>query len=132
SMYKLTFFLFSIVAILSFILPITHDYLAYTKIWNSFLLTHHPYSTANEFNGNSYGPLFIPLAFLFKIHPNLPHFLFILLWFAIGIFILRMREYSELTSKRKIIIWSLLFLNPFYYVVFLVFGINEIFMTFFT
>ncbi len=113
-------------AVLAFVLPPIHDYSVYIKIWEGFLQTSHPYIANGEFNGNSYGPLFIFLAYPYTVHTLLPRFIFVSIWFLLEIIIIRLAS----DEKMKKMVWTIFFLNPLFYIFFLLLGINEIVMTF--
>jgi hypothetical protein len=99
-------------------------------MWSSFAHTFHPYIYPDgSFNENAYGPLFLLLTPFYVIHPAFPKLVIVIFWFLTGIFLHTCIH--EKKSKLSIWIWCSIFLNPFFYVLFLVYGINEVIMSFF-
>src|SRR4051812_9610511 len=87
---------FVYITVFSFLIPPLHDYGAYVRIWAIFLKTGHPYLQDGVFNGNAYGPLFILLAYAYKLHIFLPRFIFVAAWLATGLVILKQRTHNDL------------------------------------
>lgn len=121
----LTAGLYILCAVLAFVLPPLHDYSVYIKMWKGFLQTGHPYVVNGEFNKNAYGPLFIFLAYPYTAHIFFPRFIFVSIWFLLGITTIRLAS----DEKMKKIVWAVFFLSPLFYILFLLFGINEIVIT---
>ena len=94
--------------------------------------TGHPYLTEyGVFNGNAYGLLFLPLAYIMLLHPALPRVVFVSAWLAIGFFLFRIAHEHREKYLSGFFLFLLVFLNPFFIVQFLFFGINEIVAAFF-
>jgi Gpi18-like mannosyltransferase len=105
-----------------------HDYVQYAIQWEGFLISGHPYLSPRQiFNGNSYGPLYIILAFLYQIYPTLPRLLFTLTWFILA-GILLYWAYQKFPKQRNLVwlIWMFLIINPFFFSFFIFYGNNEI------
>ena len=133
--YKLLLLLTSLLFIFAAYYSLTfrsfHDYTLYIKQWKSFLETGHPYLRANgNFNGNSYGPLYILLAYLYNIYTFLPRLIFTIMWFACSLLIVRLSfENIHINSVQRLFIWLFLFINPFFLSFFIFMGNNEIVVT---
>lgn len=116
-------------SLLALLLPIQHDYSIYVPIWQSFLKTHHPYLFADgTFNGNAYGPLFILFAFPYALYPTIPRLLFVMMWLTVGLFCMVQAEKVHITIHKYRVLWLALLLNSFFYIICMIYGMNEIVM----
>ncbi|MCU0445057.1 MAG: DUF2029 domain-containing protein [Microscillaceae bacterium] len=129
----ITLIFFVIAAYFSLTFRYLHDYALYVKQWELFLSTGHPYLTPKgTFNGNGYGPLYIPLAYLYSWHTHLPRLLFTILWFVTaGFLVYKAYQAPYLDIKRRLLIWAFLFINPFFFSFYIFYGNNEIVVAFF-
>ena len=106
----------------------THDYIHYMKQWKKILLGQNPW----ELRGNAYGAVHVYLAYLYKLDKNLPRILFCALYFITAAYIsLRIYKNTFMDDATKTIIYTILFLNPLYWIFGLKFGINDFMMVFF-
>jgi uncharacterized membrane protein len=129
----ITLILFLIAAYFSLTFRYLHDYSMYVKQWAGYLNSGHPYLNAKgTFNGNGYGPLYIPLAYLYQIDTHLPRLLFTILWFLTGGFLVyKAYKNPSLGVGTRLAIWSFLFINPFFFSFYVFYGNNEIVVAFF-
>lgn len=91
--------------LLAFVSPPLHDYLFYQNDWDKI--------SNGEFITTTYGPIYYLLAFLYKIHPKLPHLLSLTSWALSSCYILNLFLYKNFRQK-LILIWILLFINPLF------------------
>lgn len=120
----------AVVVFLAFTLPLMHDYTEYVKQWEHFLQMGKPYlDFQGNFNGNAYGLFHSLFAYLYALYPTIPRVVFVLSWIGVSLLVLsRFRGVLRLWWGMV----ALLFFNPFFFVLFVMYGHNEIIAVFFT
>ena len=100
-----------------------HDYYTYVDAWD--------YIITNQFidntSGNAYGPLFYLFTYLYKVHYDLPRFLFLIIY-LLGVYISTL-QLSPIHSKKQAIWWMLMVWNPLIFLFGMKYGNNDVLMS---
>ena len=102
-------------------MQVLHDYPTYVAIWGKIYAGNDPWVINGSFSGNAYGPIYNLFAGLPKIHPKLPHLVFVLSYFISVLFLVyHMMSSQTYTDKVQKIALYIVMLNP----IFLIFGLK--------
>jgi len=93
------------------------DYPHYLQQWRLVTDGLNPWiSETGEATGNAYGPAYNLLALFAYLHPLLPKFLFIFVWFGTIAWLDKLHMVNEnLDFRKKALLWLVIFVNPYFW-----------------